>query len=221
MKKYNKTVSWISPLKIGLPCFVCAIILNIISAFLYKSQEHNYQTFIPILLYISCILYLFSYCIICIPCAFKYTYTDTSIVFKCYNVPYRRLKYDEISSIIISNAVQIVSFDSRPFDIPLYQYYNKNNVVQKKQYPYISLLTSDIELHKIKKGMNCRLIRRQISNSICLGICYFDSLKDLINRTDVHLYILEDVYHRYKDEFDVIMQNYSENNKFHIVSNGY
>lgn len=54
-------------------------------------------------------------------------------------------------------------------------------------------------------------------NIYCLGICWFDSLAELLNYTQVPVYVLEDVYLRFKGKFDeAFMQN--EDNRIFIIT---
>ena len=54
----------------------------------------------------------------------------------------------------------------------------------------------------------------------CLGICWFDSLKELLEKTNCPVYVLEDVYLRFKGQFDVVFSVYKENReRFYIITN--
>ena len=54
----------------------------------------------------------------------------------------------------------------------------------------------------------------------CLGICWFDSLKELLENTNCPVYVLEDVYLRFKGQFDVVFSVYKENReRFYIITN--
>ncbi len=54
----------------------------------------------------------------------------------------------------------------------------------------------------------------------CLGICWFESLEELLKHRDVPVYILEDVYLRFRGNFDSIFAKYENGvDKFYIISN--
>ncbi len=41
--------------------------------------------------------------------------------------------------------------------------------------------------------------------SLDVGVCHFDALIELMEHTDAKIYILSDVYERYRDEFNAVM----------------
>ena len=53
----------------------------------------------------------------------------------------------------------------------------------------------------------------------CLGICWVDSLKELLKHTNCSVYVLEDVYLRFKGQFDVAFSVDKENlNRFYVIT---
>ena len=53
----------------------------------------------------------------------------------------------------------------------------------------------------------------------CLGICWVDSLKELLKHTNCSVYVLEDVYLRFKGLFDDAFSVYKENlDRFYVVT---
>lgn len=52
-----------------------------------------------------------------------------------------------------------------------------------------------------------------------LGICWFDSFQELLKRSDYAIYILKDVYLRFKGQFDIIFSEHQEkSNRFYIIT---
>ncbi len=46
-----------------------------------------------------------------------------------------------------------------------------------------------------------------ISYTSSIGLCWFDALGELLAYTDFNIYVLEDVYLRFKGKFDELFQN--------------
>ena len=147
----------------------------------------------------------------------KYFYADSKIKLYYGLVCYKRIDYDAIGSIVISNA----SYNNRygvPYNnLPMnYRTKGKDSVI-KTVFPFITLHTEQSPIDKIRKGMYSReLFFLDDEDILCLGICYFDSLTGLLNHTDVPLYVLEDVYLRFREAFDTCVKK-SENRCFIIT----
>ena len=81
----------------------------------------------------------------------------------------------------------------------------------KHRYPFISLHKSKI-LH-IRTGMSSRdLFLANPDNTYSLGICWEDSLAELLTHTKATVYIQEDVYAQYKPMFDHILEQNKDAN---------
>ena len=136
----------------------------------------------------------------------KYEYAESEIELKLFNRIFKRIKYDNIKAVVVSNAVATNGNGSH---YPVCS--NKDGI--KKQYAFLTLLSKDIDITRIQKEMHstsvratCKIDKKFLSD---LGICWFDSLKELILRTDAKIYLLEDVYWRYQKEIDEVLSKES------------
>lgn len=145
----------------------------------------------------------------------KYFYATDMIHFKYLRLTYRKLSYQQINKIVISNAVYS---DMHPNYWIIYKIKNKTGKAERIIYPYITLQLSkstDYRLNKLQKGMgSVRWL--DPDNMVNLGICWFDSLSELLHYTDAELYILEDVYLRFYVAFDQILEQYNPERSYII-----
>lgn len=214
MKKYKKRIPLLSPNS----TLVVALCLLCISCLLIKMRMFEELAFV--MLGIMCSL-IFISILSLLSTIHAYTYTQNSINFWYMGVKYHKIEYQCIKSIIISNAVYNDSkYDGNVFDYPLYFYEKGDIKKRKKQYPYITLSTQNDISYDIKEGMNNRRIYYlDTKNLFNLGICWFDSLCELLFFTEAQVYILEDVYDRFKEEFDkIIFNNNVERKRIIIIS---
>ena len=56
------------------------------------------------------------------------------------------------------------------------------------------------------------------NNIYCLGICWFDSLDELLKHIEHKVYVLEDVYLRFRGQFDTIFLKYKCKDNIYIIS---
>ncbi len=151
----------------------------------------------------------------------KYRYSDKYIEVFYLCALYKKLDYLSFSAIVISNASYNNGYGyGIDGNIPMQYKVKGNNGNFKVTFPFISLHKTQYPLDKIKKGMNSRDLFFLDSDEICcLGICWFDSLKELLKHTDYPVYVLEDVYLRYKGQFDITFSIYKENSdRFYIIT---
>ncbi len=75
-------------------------------------------------------------------------------------------------------------------------------------------------IDKFKSGMNSRdLFMLNHDEIYCLGICWFDSLEELLKYTDWNVYVLEDVYLRFKGQFDTVFSVCEGNlDRYYIIT---
>ncbi len=148
-----------------------------------------------------------------------YRYSDTCIDILFQSLQYKKLSYSWYTTIVISNASYNHGYgDQMCYNIPM-QYTVKNSSgYAKVTFPFITLHTHDYPIDNVKKGMNSRdLFMICDEEMYCLGICWFDSLIELLQHTQVPVCVLEDVYLRFKGKFDEIFVQY-ENNRFYIIT---
>ncbi|MDD6213319.1 MAG: hypothetical protein PUB22_09310 [Clostridiales bacterium] len=87
-------------------------------------------------------------------------------------------------------------------------------------FPFITLLKPEYPVDKIKEGMHSQDLFVINSDKIyCLGICWVGSLQELLKHTTCSVYVLEDVYLRFKGQFDAAFSVYKENlNRFYVIT---
>ena len=151
----------------------------------------------------------------------KYCYSD-----KCIEVFYpfllhKKLDYSWFSAVVISNASYHNNYHNYGYGNIQMQYKVKgNNGYAKITFPFITLLKPEYPVDKIKEGMHSQDLFVMNSEKIyCLGICWVGSLQELLKHTTCSVYVLEDVYLRFKGQFDAVFSVYKENlNRFYVIT---
>ena len=213
MKKYKRKLPLISPLKTAIAAFCTVIATAAIANFLGLDNVW----------FIICggvaAALLLGYLFIIIGAAGQYRYTDVCIdVLYCFLV-YKRLKYSWFNAAVISNASYNNGYGyGINGNVPM-QYTARNvNGNTKITFPFITLHKPSYPVDKIKTAMSSRdLFMLGDEDIYCLGICWFDSLTELLNHTQVPVYVLEDVYLRFKGKFDEVFTQYG-NSRFYIIT---
>jgi len=152
--------------------------------------------------------------------ASRYRYSNLYIEITLGLVCYKKIKYSSFDFIVISNAsYHYGNCDPFVYNIPM-QYKSKGNTeIIKTVFPYITLHKQEYPIGKMKSKMSSRDLFRLDDELIFLGICWFDSFSELLYRTDIPVYVLEDVYLRYRGAFDMIFrQHENDQHRFHIVT---
>lgn len=214
MKKYKRKTPLFSPLKTAIAALFAAIATAMIIVFAGTDNE---------------------WCIICgaitetlfigdlfiiIGASSRYRYSNKCIKVYYQLFSYKKLDYSWFSAIVISNASYNNGYGyGANGNIPMQYRVKGNNGHIKVTFPFITLHKPQYPVDKIKEGMNSRdLYMLDYENIFCLGICWFDSLTELLDNTDISLYILEDVYFRFKGMFDSVLIKYGNDiNRFYIV----
>ena len=149
----------------------------------------------------------------------RYVYRKDYMKFFYLLIPYKKIYYDNYCSIVISNASYNNGYAHGPNGNILLQHKVKiGNSVKKVVYPYLSLHTKDFPFDKLKSGLTSReLLFLNSDEMCCIGVCWFDSLEELLHRTDMSIYILEDVYLRFQGEFDAIFERTNTRGRFFCV----
>ncbi len=216
MKKYKRRISVIPPIIIAIIAIGLAIIAVLIYVFCGKVNEGV----------IICGGWSVAFCIIHIfivtAVAYKYSYSEKEINLLYMSMNYRKIKYEDYSIIIISNASYNNGYsDTRCYNLPM-QYIVKDKTKKIRiTYPFISLHKSEYPVDNLKSGLHSRdLIGRKHHKIIFLGICWFDSFAELLKHSNAMVYVLEDVYLRYVGIFDeMFMRNEFNIGRFYIVTN--
>lgn len=216
MKKYKRKTSFLG-YYLYIIIFIC---FSIITLAVYLSKGTNYPLFI-----ISLVLTIVSFIGVfseILANGFKFQLKNNCIEILYFFIPYKKIDYIKYNAIVISNASYNNQIGYGIFDtqnIPM-QYIIKNGNKSKKiTFPFITMLEPTFPIHKLKDKMNSRDLPLSISQDCySLGICWFEALSELLEHTDYKVYILEDVYMRFKGILDNTFSKY-DTSRFFIVSN--
>lgn len=148
----------------------------------------------------------------------RYSYDTTHINVLYGSKVRQKLMYSEFDGVIISNAGLYEGVGSGYHWVTLSYKSKGTNGTIKTVYPYITLRKPGWPRVKMKSGMNSHLLSCN-PNCVNLGICWFDSFSELLEHTHVSVYVLEDVYLRFKGMFDPIFKQHEiELDRFYIVT---
>ena len=210
MKKYKKSL-FILPLKLAFSAIGLGVGLLLLR--ILRLQEEDFVAIKAFVVGLYIIIFLSLFKGICF-----YRYFNNHIQLTCLNIPLKRIKYSEYNSICISNAAYNNHYGGIHGNIPMYYTVRNNGQRKKIVCPFITLLKQEYPVSKIRKGMSSRDLYFMKDDEIyCLGVCWFDSLTELLNFTDVSVYVLEDVYLRFKEKFDSVFEQYSAD-RFYIIA---
>lgn len=130
----------------------------------------------------------------------RYCYYDNDVELSCVPLIKKKLPYSRYNAVVISNASYNYSYGS--YSIPM-QYKTAGSAkCAKVTLPYITLLGAQYPLNKVTSGMDNRELYVLHDDRYCLGICWFDSLRHLMKKRNYPVYVLEDVYLRFREQFD-------------------
>lgn len=213
MKKYKRRMPLISPFKIAIAALCAAMATAAVIAFTGTDNAGYIMCGGITVSLIICDLFII------IGACGRYRYWDECIeVF--HLLLNKKLKYSCFGAIVISNASYNNGYGyGINVNIPM-MYRDKQNTESKVTFPFITLHKPQYPVDKIKKGMNSRDLFMINNDEIyCLGICWFDSLDELLKHTDCPVYVLEDVYLRFKERFDTAFLAYKESlERFCIIT---
>lgn len=214
MKKYKRTLPLVSYKK-GLITALLMSVVSFILCFLFGINNYTMICFsLTIALWTIVIVVFF-------PSGYKYSLSESYIKLYYFSVFYRRVFYSKYGFAIISNASYNNSYGSGPYgNISIkYDSVGTSNTTSTI-YPYTTLHESGYPINKTKSGMSSRdLYMIDSENTLCLGICWFDSLAELVDYSMLSVYILEDIYLRYRGMFDSLFaQNKSDTGRFFIIA---
>lgn len=216
MKKYRKKLPLTSP-SITAIAALCAAIATVM-IIIFSGVDNEWCVVCGA---IFCVLFFF-YLFDILATSGRYRYSDKCIEVLFRSLRYKKLDYSWFSVIVISNAAYNNGYGYIPSSAALLMQYKVkgNNGNIKVTFPFITLHTSDYRIDKIRKGMSSRdLFMLNSDEMYCLGICWFDSFQELLKHTDCDVCILEDVYLRFKEQFDIILKKNNESlDRFYIVT---
>ena len=213
MKSYIRRIPLFTPLKIMLAdlySVVGAIIVFILC------RKINYWTIVCASLSIVLfILWLF----VVLSAIHRYSYDGNCITLSYFSIKYKRIAYSKINTIIICNAAYNNGYGYGVYgNVPM-QFKANEHCCEKQVLPFITLHQSETIHDSVHSGMYSReIFFLDNYHSCCLGICWSDSLLELISHTTADIYILEDVFLRFKSGFDNITKNNpSYAKRFHVI----
>lgn len=213
MKKYKKTLPIISPVKVAIAALYAAIATVIVYLLC------GIQNVWIIICGGICATLITCDAFVVIPTGYRYSYGDDCIKLSYLSIVYRKLIYSNFKCILISNASYNNGYGLGVYgNIPMQYTVKGNNGHTKVTLPFITLHKPSYLVDKIETKMNSRdLFMLGNDDVYCLGICWFDSLTELLNHTQLPVYVLEDVYLRFKGKFDEIFTQHEDNRCFIIT----
>ena len=217
MKSYLRR----SPLFQPAIMLVGAIFFAVIAAALYFLPGKPGKLFVICagLFAMTLILWLF----VVLAVQHRYSYGDDGITFCYLKIPYKKEPYHNIRAIVISNAAYNNGYGSGVNgNVPM-QRHGAARAFAKEPLPFITLHTEDMQPNMLHTGMYSReLYFLAPDQTVCLGICWFDSLCELLAHTDGDVYLLEDVYLRFQSHFNTIIENGCFNkHRIQFIRNGF
>ena len=215
MKKYKRKVPLVSPAKTAVFA-LCFVLISIVLAVVIGADNEYFAVCI-VIASLAIILDLF----VIIGAGGRYSFSDKYV--NVFFGPFvcKKLDYRQFSAIVISNASYNNGYGYRvSADIPMKYRIKTDNKTAKTVLPYITFHKSGYPISKIAKGMSSRdLFMLNDEQIYCLGICWFDSFREVLSYTNCDVYILGDVYFRFKEQFDNAFSEHSQkSNRFHIVN---
>lgn len=213
MKQYRRKTYLISPRSFVIVALIAALV-SAGSILILGPEDNAFATVFTIL---SAILFLFALLDV-IVVAGKYRYCDSYIEVSCLPFIKRKIRYSKYSAVVVANASYNYGIgDQLSYSIPMQYKVKGADGYTRVTLPFITLLKPEYPLHKIKSGMNNRDFDAFSSDLYHVGICWFDSFEELLCRTQLDIYILKDVYQTYMGQFDEIISQDGDMERFHII----
>lgn len=210
MKKYIRRTTLLNFVKFSI--FTLLVLVSFVSIYiLTKSNEiKNIGIAIVLMLIFIEIIGIFS-------SLHRYSYKADSIVLEYLGVKYKKIECKEIEKIIISRGSYNNSFGYLMYtSIPL----NLKKEKRKIPYPYITLQFQKSKNIELIDGMDSREIHfNDVEGTYCLGICWIDSLLELLDHTDAKIFVLKDIYTILEKEFKDIAELIKNDNRFCVIDN--
>lgn len=215
MKKYKRMPPFVSPTKITIFA-VCFVIISILFAITVGADLE----YCKIICLIAFLLAFVCDLIIIIGAAGRYRFSDRCVELFYGPWIYKKLNYSQFNTVVISNASYNNGYGyGANTDIPIKRRIKQDGKNAKTVLPYITFHKSGYPVHMIKKGMSSRdLFMLNDTKIYCLGICWFDAFREMLRYIDCDIYILEDVYFRFKEQFDVaVSECVQAADRLHII----
>lgn len=134
----------------------------------------------------------------------RYRYADGCIELLWLSFRYKKINYSDLGAIAITSAIYNNNYGHGiNREIPMHYLIESNAHQIAIPFPFILLLSPQYPFDSIRGNTSSRdLYLRDPSNSFCLGICWPDSLDELLKHSSCMVYITKDIYSKYKCLFD-------------------
>ena len=209
MKKYRRKVLLFSLKKLFIIAFLLVgiVILGFISSGEFNAVCIIFSGIAVTLLFLGLFAKL--------GVAGRYRYNETSIEIFFGSFIWKKISFENISGVVISNAsYNCGRGDQLCYSIPMQYTVKSSDGKMQVPYPFISLLKQHYPIDQLKVGLSSRDLEAINADKIyCLGICWPESLDELMKHTEIPVYILEDVYFRFKGLFDTTFAAYLKGNR--------
>lgn len=215
MKKYKRKTPLLSPIKMTFVALCAAAVTAAVAV-----TNTDNQLLIILCGGITAVL-IINDLLITIGAGGKYSYFEKYIKISSTLLPSKKIVYSSVCAVVISNASYNNGYGyGINGNIPMQYRVKRDDGCRNITYPFITLHKPQYPIDKIKKGMSSRDLFVINSDKIyCLGICWDDSFNELLKHAECPVYILEDVYLRFKEQFDNAFCAHKENiNRFYIVT---
>ena len=209
MKKYRRKVLLFSLKKLFIIAFLLVgiVILGFISSGEFNAVCIIFSGIAVTLLFLGLFAKL--------GVAGRYRYNETSIEIFFGSFIWKKISFENISGVVISNAsYNCGRGDQLCYSIPMQYTVKSSDGKMQVPYPFISLLKQHYPIDQLKVGLSSRDLEAINADKIyCLGICWPGSFDELMKHTEMPVYILEDVYFRFKGLFDTTFAAYLKGNR--------
>lgn len=209
MKKYRRKVLLFSLKKLFIIAFLLVgiVILGFISSGEFNAVCIIFSGIAVTLLFLGLFAKL--------GVAGRYRYSENSIEIFFGSFMCKKISFENIYGVVISNAsYNCGRGDQLCYSIPMQYTVKSSDGKMQVPYPFISLLKQHYPIDQLKVGLSSRDLEAINADKIyCLGICWPGSLDELMKHTEMPVYILEDVYFRFKGLFDTTFAAYLKGNR--------
>lgn len=209
MKKYRRKVLLFSLKKLFIIAFLLVgiVILGFISSGEFNAVCIIFSGIAVTLLFLGLFAKL--------GVAGRYRYSKKSIEIFFGSFMCKKISFENIYGVVISNAsYNCGRGDQLCYSIPMQYTVKSSDGKMQVPYPFISLLKQHYPIDQLKVGLSSRDLEAINADKIyCLGICWPESLDELMKHTEIPVYILEDVYFRFKGLFDTTFAAYLKGNR--------
>ena len=209
MKKYRRKVLLFSLKKLFIIAFLLVgiVILGFISSGEFNAVCIIFSGIAVTLLFLGLFAKL--------GVAGRYRYSKKSIEIFFGSFMCKKISFENIYGVVISNAsYNCGRGDQLCYSIPMQYTVKSSDGKMQVPYPFISLLKQHYPIDQLNVGLSSRDLEAINADKIyCLGICWPESLDELMKHTEIPVYILEDVYLRFKGLFDTSFAAYLKGNR--------